>query len=197
MMDHFYTDDSLFSSKNWFTAESLIRRAVIGAASPAVFVELGTHRGRSLAYTAVEIARTGKNIDLFGYEIHAELARSAAKNLKRFANVQVVRKDSTEAAATFDDQSVDFIFMDSAKTYEKLCADIDAWLPKMRIGSVMAGDDYWWTDRSEPLLDSNADRFGMWQLRPSFPIARAVHERFPEYELIVTRNWAKWWVVLA
>ena len=194
-VDHFYTDDTLFSSKNWFTAESLIRRAVVEAASPAIFVELGTHRGRSAAFTGVEIAKSGKEIMLYTYEIHPELHAAAQKNLEGLP-VMAILRDSTEAASEFSDKTVDFLFINADKTYEKVAADIDAWLPKMRIGSVIAGDDYWWTNLQEPLIDPNVDQFGMWQIRPSFPVARAVHERFPEYELIVTRNWAKWWVVL-
>jgi predicted O-methyltransferase YrrM len=196
LTEHYYLDER-FGTKNWFTAQTLIQRAVITAPTPARFIELGTHRGRSAAFTAVEIAKSGKQIHLTTLDIHPDLVLAAKENLSRFDNVVVVNADSTRYAAQVDDNSIDFIYIDADHSYEKLLADIDAWLPKMRIASVMAGDDYWWTNETGPIIDPNAPRFGMNALRDTFPVARAVQERFPEHELIVTQNWAKWWVVLA
>ncbi len=194
--EHFYQDDSKFSSKNWFTAETLFQRAIINAPNPAQFVELGTHRGRSAAYMAVEIARSNKRIHLWTIDVNQTLTDAAIENLVDHPCVSITHGDATQFANVFEDASVDFLFMDANKEYEKLLADFDAWLPKMRIGSVIAGNDYWWTDALAPIIDPDVPKFGQWSMRRTFPVARAVHERFPEYELIVTKNWAKWWVVL-
>ncbi len=40
------------------------------------------------------------------------------------------------------DQSLDFVFLDASHTYEDVKNDICLWLPKVRYGGVLAGDDY-------------------------------------------------------
>jgi predicted O-methyltransferase YrrM len=51
---------------------------------------------------------------------------------------------SVEATRYIDDGSVDFLMLDGDHGYEAVRADIDAWLPKMRRGGVISGDDYLW-----------------------------------------------------
>jgi hypothetical protein len=60
------------------------------------------------------------------------------------ARVRDMRMTSVEAAGYFDDNSVDFLMLDGDHGYEAVRADIDAWLPKMRRGGVISGDDYLW-----------------------------------------------------
>lgn len=57
--------------------------------------------------------------------------------------INVVRKDSADAANDYEDSSIDFIYIDADHTYEGVMRDIQAWFPKMKKGSVMAGDDYY------------------------------------------------------
>ena len=37
---------------------------------------------------------------------------------------------------------LDLVFIDAAHTYEAVAEDIRAWLPKVRLGGVLCGDDY-------------------------------------------------------
>jgi len=53
---------------------------------------------------------------------------------------------SVEAAAQFNDASVDFVFIDADHSYDAVRADIRAWRPKLRAGGLLAGHDY---DRAE------------------------------------------------
>ena len=46
------------------------------------------------------------------------------------------------AAATYPDQSLDFVFLDADHDYESVKADIAAWLPKVKPGGILAGHDY-------------------------------------------------------
>lgn len=55
----------------------------------------------------------------------------------------VIKELSHEAADYFEDNSVDQIFIDAGHSYEAVKKDIEAWLPKMKKGGIMAGHDYW------------------------------------------------------
>jgi predicted O-methyltransferase YrrM len=49
---------------------------------------------------------------------------------------------SIEAAKQFENKSVDFVFIDAAHEYEDVQNDIEAWLPKIKTGGIIAGHDY-------------------------------------------------------
>lgn len=57
---------------------------------------------------------------------------------------RVMRMVSTAACGTFDDQSLDFVFIDGDHTENAVFADLDSWWAKVRPGGVLAGDDYTW-----------------------------------------------------
>ena len=42
----------------------------------------------------------------------------------------------------FNDDSLDFVFVDGDHSYEGCKADIEAWWPKLKKGGIMSGDDY-------------------------------------------------------
>jgi len=49
-----------------------------------------------------------------------------------------------DAARSFNDESLDFVFIDAAHDYESVRADVRAWYPKVKTGGVIAGDDAQW-----------------------------------------------------
>jgi predicted O-methyltransferase YrrM len=49
---------------------------------------------------------------------------------------------SPEAAHAFEDKSLDFVFIDGEHSYEATKADMEAWLPKVKPGGILAGHDY-------------------------------------------------------
>ena len=50
--------------------------------------------------------------------------------------------DSVEAAKLYEDESIDFIFIDADHKYNPVVNEIKAFLPKMKRGSTMTGHDY-------------------------------------------------------
>jgi hypothetical protein len=62
--------------------------------------------------------------------------------MRYFPALHVVRMPSARAAAMFPEGYFDLVFIDAGHTYEEVTMDIDAWLPKVKSGGLLAGDDY-------------------------------------------------------
>lgn len=132
------------------------------APSSGHFVEIGSFKGRSSSFMAVEIARSFKSIDFDcvdtweGSEEHQAGKQFADADVienrlyDRFiANMQPaegyynpVQATSIQASGGYADASLDFVFIDAAHDYQSVLADIFAWLPKVKIGGIISGHDW-------------------------------------------------------
>lgn len=56
--------------------------------------------------------------------------------------ITIHRKFSTEAATDFENQSVDWVYIDGNHSYEFVKADLEIWWPKLKAGGAICGDDY-------------------------------------------------------
>ena len=118
-------------------------------------IEIGTCRAESTAYFLEKCP----NIDLLttidpykGYqdwngEITQETVERfmdiAKKNLKQYGKrVKMLREESVNAASKFEDESVDFIFVDGDHSYDATLADCEAYYPKLKKGGIFCGHDY-------------------------------------------------------
>ena len=116
-----------------------------------VGVEVGVERGK---YSRV-IMEAGASklyaVDLWknydGYREHVDdgfyesIFMDAQENLKKF-NVEFIRKESLAAAMDFEDESLDFLYLDSNHQFEFVLHDLFAWVPKIRKNGVVSGHDY-------------------------------------------------------
>jgi SAM-dependent methyltransferase len=91
--------------------------------------------------------------------------------LDRFAEeiaagqVVVLRKRSTDAASTFSDESLDWIYIDGDHSYDGVTADLEAYARTVKPGGRIAGDDYghqgsWFEDGVKRAVDELAARTG-------------------------------------
>jgi len=126
----------------------------------AVFVEIGTWKGKSAIYMAEKIKDSGKNIkfytvDLFeyvqGYESFTNDGESLSDSFldEVMANVSpikdyinIIKGRSYEIADQFEDKSIDFIFIDGDHSYLGVKKDLEAWYPKIKLDRIIAGHDY-------------------------------------------------------
>lgn len=53
-----------------------------------------------------------------------------------------VRKYSADAVKNIPDESLDFVYIDGDHSFYEVTHDIDKWLPKIRSGGIISGDDY-------------------------------------------------------
>ena len=155
MISHIY-DQTQFGEA-WFTYPSFYKYIVQKFSNNSHFVEVGSWKGKSSAFMAVEIANSGKNIKFDcvdtwkGSEEHVEdpfvksdtlyqLFLNNMKPLERYYTP--IRKTSEEASTLYSNNSLDFVFIDADHSYEQVQKDIKAWEPKIKNGGIIAGHDY-------------------------------------------------------
>lgn len=167
-MQHFYTE-----VEGWFNYERLYTSMVEWAQDGMHFVEVGSWKGKSAAYMCVEIINSGKNIrfdciDTFkgslDEDVHQQdpdvvnnrLMEVFTKNLEPVEGYYYVYEGaSVDLAKNYQDESLDFVNIDGAHDYDSVKEDILAWLPKVKKGCYIAGDDF----HHEPLRRAVYDCF--------------------------------------
>jgi len=135
----------------WFKFAPAYDRALAEAPARGIFVEVGCWQGRSTAYLGVEIVNSRKRIELHCVDrwrdpevpdlqsiFEANLEPIVAEGLELILHPG----ESHAAAACFLEKSIDFVWLDAGHRYEEVRADILAWLPKLRDGALIGGDDW-------------------------------------------------------
>lgn len=142
-----------------FTKESeleFLSEVARGMPQRAAIVEVGSWKGRSTV-AICEGLRGGSEatvwaIDTFAGDpdvaeaVGAVDQRAVAAEFKRntagYDCLRMIVAESVEAAAEFDDESLDWVFIDADHSYEAVVADIAAWAPKLKPGGLLSGHDY-------------------------------------------------------
>lgn len=168
-MEHFYNS----IGENWFTFHGIYKNAINKFQNNSHFVEVGAWKGRSAAFMAVEIINSGYNIkfdvvDTWDGSVEHqeydvirkdELYNEFLKNTEKVSHIiNPIRKSSLEASKLYEDESLDFVFIDASHEYEDVKADIEAWFPKVKKGGIIAGHDYTNTWKVKKAVD---ERFGV------------------------------------
>ena len=77
-----------------------------------------------------------------------------------YSNVHLVRSPSVDAAKLIE-TPLDFVYIDAGHTSEAVTADINAWLPKVRIGGWVMGDDYNRKENQQLSVKPAVDKFAL------------------------------------
>lgn len=147
-----------------FDSDLTYKMAIKIAPENAIFVEIGTWRGRSTSCMGQLIKNSNKNIKFYAIDTfegsdedwHQEdikklnqnkttLFDEYEKNLKScevYDIVNTIKSTSINASCEFKDESIDFIFIDASHDYDNVLSDITAWYPKVKPGGLICGDDY-------------------------------------------------------
>ncbi len=65
--------------------------------------------------------------------------------LKPYTNCQIIRKSSMDAVKDFEDESLDFVYIDGDHSFKEVVCDIVEWEKKVRKGGIVAGHDYFFS----------------------------------------------------
>lgn len=151
----------------WFIWRSAQEEAVNWFRDGSRFVEVGTYLGRSLCSLGEVVERSGKSISVIGIDTCRGSgseglgkkdyhARAVDDGGGTFAGVlhrnvldcgfgekiTLIISDSVTASGLFADASLEWVHLDARHDYESVKADIKAWLPKVKAGGWLSGDDY-------------------------------------------------------
>ena len=147
--------------EGWFSGlDAQFVRSICKSIHDGVVVELGFYAGKSTAimasickinnntYHAVDnCAGTDPRDPATQAQQSRDMRQVFEDNMRSlriwdYLNVHVM--DSTASATMFDDESVDFCFVDASHKAEDVERDIEAWWPKIKSGGVLAGHDWMW-----------------------------------------------------
>ena len=173
-MNHIYQQPQF--GEDWFTYADLYSYFVRNLKSGSKIVEIGSWKGKSIAYLAVEIINSGKDIKIDSVDTwrgspeHQQdvyvktdtLYNLFLTNISPISHVvKPVRMASVEAAELYEDNSLDVVFLDGCHEYECVREDLPAWYPKVKSGGWFAGHDYIWrhTDPLGPPVKRAVDEF--------------------------------------
>lgn len=161
-LQHHALPDGWFRGDEGMGYRALVERAVRArpraASPPARVVEVGCWLGRSTTYVGRLCRTLGAELtcvdtwagssDRFDAAYRAQLAaRDVEAEFRAHlealgATPTVVRRPSVDAAASFDEGSLDLVFLDASHDEAAVGADLRAWWPRLRAGGVLAGHDF-------------------------------------------------------
>lgn len=151
----------------WFRWRGGQEDAIAHFGNGSRFVEVGAYLGRSVCSLGELVARNGKAVDIvavdtcqgngpegpsnrdyhgaavaegggtFAGALHRNILGCGLEGI-----VTLVVSESVRAAALFADGTLDWVHLDARHDYEHVRADIAAWLPKLKRGGWLSGDDY-------------------------------------------------------
>ena len=151
---HFFKD-----IHGWFDFEEIYTSASNAVKTGDTIVEIGSWLGRSAAFMAVELQSRNVYprfvcIDPFDRSDFKKHVPQAQNHREAFESqirpvrdaISIIQENSIEAARLFENESISFAFIDSLHTYDHLSQEIEAWLPKIKEGGILAGHDYDWRE---------------------------------------------------
>jgi hypothetical protein len=151
---HIYQNSNF--GEDWFSYPKLYSEVVAKFPSRSKFVEVGSWKGKSSAYMAVEIANSGKDIDFYcvdtwkgsiEHQDHPDIGSLYDIFLENMEPVEgyfiPLHLTSEQASRKFKTESLDFVFIDASHEYEDVIKDLLLWYPKIKKGGVLAGHDYY------------------------------------------------------
>jgi predicted O-methyltransferase YrrM len=151
------------------------------------FVEIGVMRGKfshSILWMVPEskVFSVDPWLDIDGNPM-SDIMTQAINRLRPFSDRNtIIHGASLDVVKTFDDHSVDVVYIDGDHRYEAVKQDMAAWYPKVRSGGILAGDDYGLARHNGPALEKLQSGRKNWY-NYKCGVMPAVHEFAAEMQL--------------
>ncbi len=170
--------------KGWFDWEEHYKTAVENAKDGDVFVEIGTFLGKSTCFLANEIKQSGKKIKFYtvdsfiGEGNDASYTKTVEENGGNIYNAFLnnVKKcgvegyvtplvgTSTEISKKFENESINFLYVDGDHNYNGIKNDLENWTPKVKRDSVIQGHDF--AEYAKSVIQAVTEKFGDKVIKP-------------------------------
>lgn len=132
---------------NWFWHGEQIL-GLVEKHRPVVCVELGTNKGCSAIATVRLLRQWGGYLtcvdrwmpdgsNLVGVGTFAETIITEGVS----ASIHMIVAETDEAARRWQGE-IDYLYIDADHTFESCTLDLEMWWPHLRVGGLIAGDDY-------------------------------------------------------
>ena len=147
---------------NWFWHGEAILN-LLDVHRPMACVELGTNRGCSAIATARVLQKWGGHltcIDTWETEQHGASVPMA--DCQRNIDAAGVTSSVTlwqmriDAAARGWHRPIDYLYIDADHTFDTVTSDLESWWPHLKVGGLIAGDDY--DDPADPRTPPDVTR---------------------------------------
>ena len=139
------------------------------------------------------------------HSIHTDAFSLTMDNIRGFEDrATMIRTKSTQGADLFQDNSLDFVYIDANHAYDYVVEDIKTWYPKVKNGGYLLGHDYLdidWSNNEFKLLDNGKDILidsEALYTRAVFGVNPAVHEFCEQYnitDLKITKEFFGSWII--
>ena len=146
--------------------------------------------------------------DMNNHNNHTEAYFETMKSIKGFEDRGImIRSSSKDCINLFENDSLDFIYIDANHAYDFIKEDIELWFPKLKKGGIFSGHDYinidWYKDKN--FCPNGKDKFiytfssnGDKIYNGIFGVNPAVDEfcKINKYLLNLTNEWfGTWWII--
>jgi len=130
-----------------------INRTIMAKTLGELGFKVGAEIGVAEGYHAVVMCQQNRNMMLFGIDIWEKYSGyseyedpdqcyvDARRSLSSYS-CKIIRKYSMDAVKNFDDNSLDFVYIDGAHDFRNVADDICEWSKKVRPGGIVFGHDY-------------------------------------------------------
>lgn len=146
----------------WFSYSDLYDKMIRDLPDNSNIVEVGSWLGKSTNHMANKIKYSKKNfnfttVDTFKGTLNESLHQSIVNSFggdvfyefvdntilsNNYNTFEIIKDTSENASSQFQNNSLDFVFLDAGHTYDDVIKDIKYWYKKVKPGGIIAGDDY-------------------------------------------------------
>lgn len=160
----------------WFDFEKFYSKIAENCSNRDILIEIGSWCGKSACFMAETLKKLKKYpkfycIDNFEGSYNEPEHKNYIKSiggpnqlLIKFLNnintakvskyIHTLKMTSEEASLLFDNEEVNFVFIDASHDYDSVNKDIQLWKPKIKKGGILAGHDIAWNPVESAVLNN-------------------------------------------
>jgi predicted O-methyltransferase YrrM len=123
-------------------------------ADNSIIVNVGTYKGKSLSLMLSYVEASGKSIKIYsvddwsdilygddGQDIKSIFIENMQDDINKF---ELIELDTCDASKLFNNNSIDFVFLDTQHSFTHVSKETNCWMPKVKKKGIISGHDYHW-----------------------------------------------------